>query len=124
MTGEISAPAILTNVQENIKKFKSKLRQVKNAIRAISIMQSLRKQHWYYPHITHTRNIAQNGMDGIGIWNPTMRIINNESEWAERDRWYPGDLSFAEASEPVNLWLDGAEEEEQKNCQSTRQSHF
>lgn len=45
MTGEISAPAILTNVQENIKKFKSKLRQVKNAIRAISIMQSLRKQH-------------------------------------------------------------------------------
>jgi serine/threonine protein kinase len=33
----------LKNVQENIKKFKSKLRQIKNAIHAISIMQSLSK---------------------------------------------------------------------------------
>ncbi len=32
----------LTTVQDNIKKFKSKLRQVRNAIRAVRIMQSLR----------------------------------------------------------------------------------
>jgi serine/threonine protein kinase len=44
MTKDI-VPTILPNVQENIKKFKSKLRQVKNAIRAISIMQSLSKRH-------------------------------------------------------------------------------
>jgi hypothetical protein len=44
MAGDVGT-AILSNVQENIKKFKSKLRQVKNAIRAISIMQSLRKSH-------------------------------------------------------------------------------
>jgi hypothetical protein len=42
MSGDCGT-SILNNVQENIKKFKSKLRQVKNAIRAISIMQSLRK---------------------------------------------------------------------------------
>ncbi len=44
MTGEIT-PVILPNVQENIKKFKLKLRQIKNAIRAISIMQTLSKKH-------------------------------------------------------------------------------
>ena len=32
----------LTTVQDNIKKFKSKLRQVRNAIRAVRIMQSLK----------------------------------------------------------------------------------
>lgn len=35
----------LQTVQENIKKFKSKLRQVRNAIRAVRIMQSLRQGH-------------------------------------------------------------------------------
>jgi hypothetical protein len=45
MTNDVGSSTILNNVQENIKKFKSKLRQVKNAIRAISIMQSLRKHH-------------------------------------------------------------------------------
>ena len=32
----------LATVQDNIKKFKSKLRQVRNAIRAVRIMQSLK----------------------------------------------------------------------------------
>jgi hypothetical protein len=32
----------LGSVQENIKKFKSKLRQVKNAIRAISLMKGFK----------------------------------------------------------------------------------
>jgi serine/threonine protein kinase len=35
----------LTTVQDNIKKFKSKLRQVRNAIRAVRIMQSLKMGH-------------------------------------------------------------------------------